>query len=229
MVRLSLFRSRQFDAINATTVLFYGALAAAGYLLVLQCQLVLGWSATAAGAVSIPTSLLFLAFSPVSGALVARVGPRRLMTAGIVAVGAGFVLVSGADAGSGYVTDLLPGILLQGLGLGLAVTPLTAAVLAAVDDTDLGEASAVNDAASRIGGAVAIAAVPVLIGAGAGAGDLGNALVGGFRPAMLTLAAVCGAAAVLTAIFVTDRRATVEAPMLAPPAPHGCALPVSSR
>lgn len=61
---------------------------------------------------------------------------------------------------------LLPGILLQGLGLRLAVTPLTAAVLAAVDDTDLGEASAVNDAASRIGGAIAIAAVPLLIGAG---------------------------------------------------------------
>lgn len=227
MVRLSLFRSRQFDAINVTTVLFYGALAAAGYLLVIQCQLVLGWSATAAGAVAIPNSLLFLALSPVSGALVARVGPRWLMTAGIVAVGAGFALVSGAQAGADYVTDLLPGILLQGLGLGLAVTPLTAAVLAAVDDTDLGEASAVNDAASRIGGAVAIAAVPVLIGAGSQ--DLAGALVGGFRPAMLTLAGVCGAAALVTAIFVTNRRAPVEAPVLAPPAPHGCALPTPSR
>jgi EmrB/QacA subfamily drug resistance transporter len=227
MVRLSLFRSRQFDAINLTTVLFYGALAAAGYLLVIQCQLVLGWSATAAGAVAIPNSLLFLALSPVSGSLVARFGPRWLMTAGIAAVGAGFVLVSGAQAGSQYATALLPGILLQGLGLGLAVTPLTAAVLAAVDDTDLGEASAVNDAASRIGGAVAIAAVPLLIGAGSD--DLATALVGGFRPAMLTLAAVCAVAAVITAVFVSDRRAAVEAPKLAPPAPHGCALPVSSR
>jgi len=227
MVRLSLFRSRQFDAINVTTVLFYGALAAAGYLLVIECQLVLGWSATAAGAVSIPNSLLFLALSPVSGALVARFGPRWLMTAGIVAVGAGFVLVSGAHAGSDYVTALLPGILLQGLGLGLAVTPLTAAVLAAVDDTDLGEASAVNDAASRIGGAVAIAAIPLLIGAGGG--DLAVALVGGFQPAMLVLAAVCAVAAVVTAVFVTDRRAKVAAPMLAPPVPHGCALPVTSN
>ncbi|MGK5682093.1 MFS transporter [Actinoplanes sp. URMC 104] len=225
MVRLSLFRSRQFDAINVTTVLFYGALAAGGYLLVLQCQLVLGWSATAAGAVAIPNSLLFLTLSPLSGALVARFGPRLLMTAGILAVGAGMALVSGAQSGSSYPTALLPGILLQGLGLGLAVTPLTAAVLAAVDDSDLGEASAVNDAASRIGGAVAIAAVPLLIGAGRE--DLGSALAGGFRPAMLTLALICALAAAVTAVFVTDRRTTRPAPALAPPAPHGCALPVT--
>ena len=54
----------------------------------------------------------------------------------------------------------------------------------------MGEASAVNDAASRIGGAIAIAAVPLLIGASGG--DLATALVDGFRPAMLALAAVCG-------------------------------------
>jgi EmrB/QacA subfamily drug resistance transporter len=227
MVRLSLFRSRQFDAINVTTLLFYGALAAAGYLLVIQCQLVLGWSAAQAGAVSIPNSLLFLALSPVSGALVARFGPRWLMTAGILAVGAGFVWVSGVRAGDAYAIALLPGILLQGLGLGLAVTPLTAAVLAAVDDADLGEASAVNDAASRIGGAVAIAAVPVLIGAGGG--SLANALVDGFRPAMLVLAGLCALSALVTAVFVSDRRATVEAPVIVPPAPHhGCALPVTT-
>lgn len=223
MVRLSLFRSRQFDAINVATLLFYGTLAAGGYLLVVQCQLVLGWSATAAGAVAIPNSLLFLALSPLSGSLVTRFGPRRLMTAGIAAVGLGFVLVSGAGAGADYVTALLPGILLQGLGLGLAVTPLTAAVLAAVDDADLGEASAVNDAASRIGGAVAVASVPLLIGAGGG--SLEGALADGFRPAMLTLAGVCGVAAVVTAVFVSDRRATSPVPRLAPPAPHGCALP----
>lgn len=225
MLRLSLFRSRQFDAINVATVLFYGALAAGGYLLVLQCQLVLGWSATAAGAVAIPNSLLFLTLSPVSGTLVARFGPRWLMAAGITAVAAGFVLMAGARAGSSYLTALLPGILLQGLGLGLAVTPLTAAVLAAVDDSDLGEASAVNDAASRIGGAVAVAAVPLLIGAGRD--DLATALTGGFRPAMLTLAVICAVAAVVTAVLVTDRRSARPAPMLAPPAPHGCALPVT--
>ncbi|WP_433380737.1 DHA2 family efflux MFS transporter permease subunit [Actinoplanes sp. CA-142083] len=227
MVRLSLFKSRQFDAINVTTVLFYGALAAGGYLLVLQLQLVLGYSAAEAGAAAIPNSIVFLALSPISGALVPRIGPRWLMVAGIVAVAAGFAWISQANAGDTYASAILPGVLLQGLGLGLAVTPLTAAVLAAVDDADLGEASAVNDAASRVGAVLAVAAVPLLIGAGGG--DLANALVDGFRPAMLVLAVVCVLSAVVTAVFVSDRRAAVAAPPIPAPAPHhGCALPATT-
>ncbi|WP_433306699.1 hypothetical protein ACQP2F_21495 [Actinoplanes sp. CA-030573] len=185
---------REDRARAMTTVLFYGALAAAGYLLVIQCQLVLGYPAAQAGAVSIPNSILFLALSPVSGSLVSRFGPRWLMTAGIVATGAGFVWVSAAGA---------------------------------VDDADLGEASAVNDAASRIGGAVTIACVPLLIGAGGG--DLAAALVDGFRPAMLVLAGLCGLAALVTADFVSDRKPAAEVPKLAPPAPHrGCAVPATT-
>src|SRR3954452_9607904 len=110
MVRLSLFTSRQFDAINVTTVLFYGALAAGGYLLVLQCQLVLGYTASQAGAVAIPNSLLFLALSPVAGSLVARFGPRWLMAAGIVLVGCGFAWLSGVRPGDTYVSAILPGV-----------------------------------------------------------------------------------------------------------------------
>ncbi|MFF5288662.1 DHA2 family efflux MFS transporter permease subunit [Paractinoplanes globisporus] len=227
MVRLSLFKSRQFDAINVTTVLFYGALAAGGYLLVLQCQLVLGYTAAQAGAVAIPNSILFLVLSPVAGALVPRIGPRWLMVAGIVSVAAGFAWLSQAQAGDTYASAILPGVLLQGLGLGLAVTPLTSAVLAAVDDADLGEASAVNDAASRVGAVLAVAAVPLLIGAGGG--DLGGALVDGFRPAMLVLAVFCVLSALVTGVFVSDRRAVAKAPRLAPPAAcHACALPATS-
>jgi hypothetical protein len=87
MLELSLFRSRQFDAINATTVLFYGALSAASYLLILQCELRLGYSAAQAGAALIPDSAVSLVIAPVSRALCAgqgspRVGPRWLMFAG---------------------------------------------------------------------------------------------------------------------------------------------------
>jgi hypothetical protein len=79
MLKLSLFASRQFSAINAATVLLYGTQAAAGYLLVLRCELTLGYSAAQAGAVLIPSSVIFLALSPISGALVggsARAGSR---------------------------------------------------------------------------------------------------------------------------------------------------------
>ncbi len=227
MVKLSLFASRQFDAINMTTVLFYGALSAVGYLVVLECELRLDYSATRAGAALIPYSIVFLTVSPVSGALVARFGPRWLMTSGILTVAAGFVWLSSVDAGSSYARGVLPGVLLWGLGIGLCVTPLTAAVLAAVRDDDLGEASAINDASSRIGGVIAIAVVPLLLGAGGGH-SFAAALTDGYRPAMLVLSGSCVLAAVVTAVFVSDERATP--PRLAPTAPcHGCALPVPDR
>ncbi len=203
MLRLSLFRSRQFDAINVATVLFYGALGAAGYLLVLQCELRLGYSASEAGAVLVPESVVFLSLAPVSGALVARVGVRWLMTVGMSLAALAFLLLSAAERGDGYLAAILPGTLLWGLGLGLLVTPLTAAVLAAVADDDLGEATAVNDAAARVGAVVVIALVPALVGA-TGGRTLGAALGSGYQGAMISLAVISALTALIVARFVTD-------------------------
>ncbi len=226
MLRLSMFASRQFDAINVTTVLFYGAYAAANYLLVLQCELRLGYSAAQAGAVLIPEAAVFLVLSPLSGALVSRAGPRWPMTAGILTVAAAFFWLSGTRPGDSYVVAILPGALLWGLGLGLAVTPLTSAVLAAVGDVDLGEASAINDAASRVGGVILIALAPALIGA-TGVRSLDQALRHGYQPAMIVIGGICLAGALITGLFVTDDRAAATAPApVASPRVHSCALPV---
>jgi EmrB/QacA subfamily drug resistance transporter len=226
MVRTALFRSRQFDAINLATLLLYGALAAAGYLVVLQCELRLGYSPTQAGAALIPESAVFLLVSPVAGALVARVGIRWPMAGGMLLVAAGFGWLAAARPGDPYVQAVLPGAVLWGLGIGLTVAPLTAGVLAAVDDEDLGEASAINDASSRVGGVVLIALVPVLLGAG-GSADLGRALADGYALAMWVMAALCIGAAVITVAFVSGRPAAQTAARTArPPASpriHGCA------
>jgi EmrB/QacA subfamily drug resistance transporter len=224
MLRLNLFASRQFDAINVATFVLYGALGAAAYLVFLECELRLGYSAAQAGAALIPETVLFLVLAPVSGALVSVFGPRWLMVAGILLVAGGFVWLAGAHAGGSYATSVLPGVLLWGAGIGVAVTPLTAAVLGAVSDSDLGEASAVNDASARVGGLLVIALVPLLIGVSGGRG-LARALTGGFEPAMLVLAGLCAVAALISAGFVSDEKG--PAPHIAPRAPdHGCALPV---
>jgi len=225
MLQTSLFRSRQFDAINIATVLFYGALAAASYLVVLQCELRLGYSATQAGAALIPESIVFLLVSPFVGGLATRIGTRWPMAIGIVIVAIGFVSLSGAQPGQSYVRAVLPGALLWGLGIGLAVTPLTAGVLAAVDDTDLGEASAINDAASRVGGVVLVALIPVLLSAGA-SNNLAQPLHDHYRTAMLFMAGLSAIAAVITVLFVS-RRTAIAAPPVATALPrvHSCALP----
>jgi EmrB/QacA subfamily drug resistance transporter len=227
MLRTALFRSRPFNAINAATVLFYGALAAASYLVVLQCELRLGYSATAAGAALIPESAVFLVVSPLAGGLVARIGTRWPMAAGILVTAAGFAWLAAARPGEPYARAILPGVILWGLGIGLAVAPLTAGVLAAVDDSDLGEASAINDAASRVGGVVLIALVPALLGAG-GTGGLAEPLAARYPFAMLTMAGLSVAAAVLTAVFVPGRR-TGRPPAAPHPRLHACAAPAPAE
>jgi EmrB/QacA subfamily drug resistance transporter len=221
MVRLALFASRQFDAINVMTLVFYGALGAASYLVILQCELRLGYSAARAGAALIPESVVFLVLAPVSGALVKRIGPRWMMTGGLLTVMVGLYLLSGAHPGQSYASAILPGVLLWGLGIGIAVTPLTAAVLAAVGDADLGEASGINDAASRIGGVVVVALVPALIGV-TGGRSYASALTRGYQPAMLVMAGLCAVSAIITGVFVTDNRAA--AARIVPRTPEaGCA------
>jgi EmrB/QacA subfamily drug resistance transporter len=227
LLRLSLFVSRQFDAINVMTLLYYGALGAASYLVILQCELRLGYSPAQAGAALIPESVFFLVLAPVSGAMVKRFGVRWLMVTGTLLVAGGFFWLAAAHPGQGYAAGILPGVLLWGLGIGISVTPLTAAVLAAVGDADLGEASGVNDASSRIGGVIVIALVPVLIGATGGRG-YARALTTGYLPAMIVMGALCVAAAVVTALFVSDARAGADRCVARSPE-AGCAIPVPAK
>ena len=222
ILNLSLFASRQFDAINAATLLFYGALTAAGYLVIIQLELKLGYTATQAGAALIPVTVVFLVLAPLSGVLVSRIGPRWPMVAGILLVAGSQVWLAHVHDGSSYWRTILPAALVRGAGLGLSVTPLTAAVLGAVRDADLGEASAVNDAAARVGGVIAVALVPVLIGVGTGT-SLTHALAKGYEPAMTVIGGVCLAAAAVTWLFVSDER--TKAPSIVAP-DRGCALPV---
>jgi Na+/melibiose symporter-like transporter len=224
MLRTTLFQSRQFDAINAATLLFYGALAAASYLVVLECELRLGYSATEAGAALIPESVAFLLVSPFAGGLVARFGTRWPMAAGILVAAVGFCWLSAARPGEAYAEALLPGAIIWGLGIGLTVAPLTAGVLAAVDDADLGEASAINDAASRVGGVVMVALVPVLLGVGS-AHSLGQPLARNYQSAMLVMAGLSVAAAIITVLFVSRSRVPASQLPAASPRVAACALP----
>jgi EmrB/QacA subfamily drug resistance transporter len=134
MLNVSLFASRQFDAINVATVLFYGALTGAGYLIVIELELKLGYTATQAGAALIPVTVVFLVLAPLSGVLASRIGPRWPMVAGMLLVAGSQAWLAQLHVGSSYWGAIFPAALVRGAGLGLSVTPLTAAVLAAVSD-----------------------------------------------------------------------------------------------
>jgi Na+/melibiose symporter-like transporter len=169
MVPLGVFRSRQFSGANAVTFAVYGALGSVTFLLVVYLQTVLGYSALQAGASLLPLTVLMLLFSSRMGALAQRIGPRLPMTVGPIIVGAGIALLTRTHPGTSYWSTVFPAAIVLGAGLTLTVAPLTAAVLAAVEDRHAGIASAINNAVSRIAGLLAVAVLPAAAGlAGAG-------------------------------------------------------------
>ena len=165
MLPLTLFRRHNFAAGNIETFAMYGGLGVLFFLLVLFLQQIAGYSALAAGTSSLPVTLLMFALSMRFGALADRFGPRFFMGVGPLVTAAGLALFLRLDADVDYLTDLLPALLVFGLGLSMTVAPLTATVLADADDSNAGVASGVNNAIARVAGLVAIAAVGAVVAA----------------------------------------------------------------
>jgi EmrB/QacA subfamily drug resistance transporter len=164
MLPLGLFKIAQFSGANATTLAVYAALGGAFFLIVLELQNVLGYSAIEAGASLVPITVMMLLFSSRFGALSQRIGARIPMTVGPMIVGLGLVLFAQIGPGDHYATTVLPAAVVFGLGLSVTVAPLTAAVLGAVDNDRAGIASGVNNAVARLAGLLAVAVLPSLVG-----------------------------------------------------------------
>ncbi|WP_374968123.1 MFS transporter [Terrabacter sp. BE26] len=190
MVPPALFRSRQFSAANAMTLLVYAALGAVFFFLTLQLQTVLGYGPMQAGLASLPITVLMLLLAARGGELASRIGPRLPMTVGPVVCGVGTLLLSGASAGSSYWVGVLPGVTVFGLGLTLLVAPLTATVLAAAPDRYAGVASGVNNAVARAGSLLAVAALPAVLGLSGSDYAVPETFSAAYRSAMLLCAAL---------------------------------------
>ena len=161
---MHLFASRTFSVANVLTLLVYGALGSMLFFLVLQLQVVTGWTPLKAGLATVPLTLVMLLLSSRSGALAARIGPRLPLTVGPVLCGLGTLVLRGVDADTGYFTGVLPGMLVFSSGLVLLVAPLTSSVLAAAPDRYAGIASGINNAVARTGSLLAVSALPAVVG-----------------------------------------------------------------
>lgn len=198
LVPLTIFANRVFTAANLVTVFIYAALGVFFFLLVIQLQVVAGWSPLAAGTALLPSTLLMLLLSSRAGALSERIGPRPLMTVGSLLAAAGFVLAGRIGPEARYVVDVLPAVVLLGLGLACAVAPLTAAVLGAVPDDLAGAASGINNAVARTAGLLAVVIIPAVVGLSSAGLDDATVLSRGFRLAM-----IIGAGLLLVAALVS--------------------------
>jgi EmrB/QacA subfamily drug resistance transporter len=163
MLPLHLFRSRNFTVGNLTTFALYAGLGVATFFIVLFIQQVGGYTPVQAGLSLLPITIITFALSQRFGKLADRYGPHWFMTLGPIVAGCGLLLLIRASADATYVTEILPGVVVFGLGLAATVAPLTATVLSSVESGHSGLASGVNNAVARVAGLIAIAAIGAII------------------------------------------------------------------
>lgn len=204
MMPLDIFASRQFTAVNVVTLCVYAAFSGFFFLSALQLQVVAGYSALAAGTALLPTTVLMLFLSARSGELAQRIGPRIPLTVGPLLCATGMLLMLRVGTDASYVGDVLPAVLVLGLGMVTLVAPLTATVLASVDTGRAGLASGINNAAARAAGLVAVAALPLLAGMSEEAYRSADAFDDAFRRAMPLCAGILVVGAVIA--FATVRK-----------------------
>lgn len=208
MLPLGIFRSRTFTAANLVTLAVYAALSGVLFLLVVDLQVVVGFSALAAGASLLPVTVMMLVLSPFAGHLARLIGPRLPMTVGPLVMAAGLLLMVRIGPHSTYAADVLPGVAVFALGLSLTVAPLTTAVLGALADHLSGVASGVNNAVARVAGLLAVVVLPVAAGLTGRALSHPARYSTGFHTATEIAAALCILGAVLSAIGVPGRSKT---------------------
>jgi EmrB/QacA subfamily drug resistance transporter len=164
LMPLSLFSVRNFSVGNVATFFIYGALSIGGFIIAVFLQQVAHWPATFAALATLPLSILNIALSPWFGTLAGKYGARWFMGFGPILAGIGFFLMLSSATDPNYWLQLLPGVLLFGLGLSATVAPLTAAILGSISDQQSGIGSAVNNAVARVAGLIAIALLGVITG-----------------------------------------------------------------
>ena len=202
MMPLHIFAARNFAVGNLATVFLYAGVSLGMLIVGLFLQETAGLSATAAGLASLPVPVLSFFLARRFGTLAGVHGPRLFMAAGPMIAAVGYLLMARVAEPFDFWTQMLPGLVVFGIGLSITVSPLTAAILAAVDPAQSGIGSAVNNAVSRIAGLIAVAFTGVIIG---GAVDFA-----GFRQGMLVTAGLFALAGVISAVGIRNEQCDLD-------------------
>ncbi|OAS95139.1 MFS transporter [Achromobacter xylosoxidans] len=211
LMPLALFRLRNVATANVVGVLWAAGMFAWFFVSALYMQLVLGYDAMQVGLAFLPANLIMAAFSlGLSAKLVMRFGIRGPLATGLLLAALGLALFARAPVDGHFAADVLPGMLLLGLGAGIAFNPMLLAAMSDVEPSQSGLASGVVNTAFMMGGALGLAVLASLAAArtaalaGAGAAPVA-ALAGGYRVTFLAGAVIAAVAAALAAALVRSR------------------------
>ncbi|MFY3854141.1 MFS transporter [Achromobacter xylosoxidans] len=211
LMPLALFRLRNVATANVVGVLWAAGMFAWFFVSALYMQLVLGYDAMQVGLAFLPANLIMAAFSlGLSAKLVMRFGIRGPLATGLLMAALGLALFARAPVDGHFAADVLPGMLLLGLGAGIAFNPMLLAAMSDVEPGQSGLASGVVNTAFMMGGALGLAVLASLAAArtaalaAAGAAPVA-ALAGGYRATFLAGAVIAAVAAALAAALVRSR------------------------
>lgn len=205
MMPPSLFRSREFVGTNLLTLLLYFALGGVLFFLPFVLIGAFGYSATAAGATLLPFSIILGLLSSAAGQAMERFGARRMLIGGPALAAAGLALMALPGVGWSYWTGFFPAMVVLGLGMTIAVAPLTTTVMNAVPTAHAGVASGVNNAVARIAALLAVAVLGVVFSASLGGPTEGAPpamLIHAFRWVVLAAVLCALASAMCAAVFL---------------------------
>lgn len=198
MMPLSLFSVRNFWVGNLATLGIYGALSLGFFVVTVFLQQVAGFKATVAGLTLLPSTIVMLLLSSYFGTLAGKKGPRFFMAVGPIIAAGGFLLMLIITTPVNIWTQLIPGVMLFGLGLSMTVAPLTSAILGDISHERAGIGSAVNNAVARVAGLLAIAFAGVIA--------RGQLDLHGFRNSLLWTAGLLIVSGAVSAVGISNGR-----------------------
>jgi EmrB/QacA subfamily drug resistance transporter len=197
MVSLSLFKVRNFSVGNIATAAIYAGLSIATFLIIITLQQVSHYSALDAGLALMPVTLIMFFLSPRFGALAGKYGPRLFMSVGPLIASIGFLLMLRIHVHADYASQVLPAVIVFGLGLSMTVAPLTSAILSSIPEKHAGVGSAINNAVARIAGLIAIAVIGLVTGK--------DISIAGFHHGVIFMAILILIGAVISALGISNK------------------------
>jgi MFS family permease len=219
MLDLSLFRSGTFAGANLVVLLVALAMFGVFFFVSLYMQNLLGFSPVQAGAAFLPMTILVILIAPVAGRASDRIGSRWLMTAGMTLLGIQLLYFSQLSATSTF-WNLLPGMLVGGLGMALTMTPSAAAAMRALPVDKSGVGSAVLNAFRQVGGSIGIALMGAIMAHEIAGRRTPEAFMDGFSLSLMVAAGIAFAGAVVAAALVRPHEMTGSDAPEAPAVPE---------
>ena len=215
MLDLTLFRNGTFAGANVVILMVGLAMFGVFFFVSLYMQNILGFSAVQAGAAFLPMTVLIILVAPIAGKLSDRIGSRWLMTGGMTLLGIQLLYYSTLGVNANF-WDLLPALLIGGVGMSLTMTPSAAAIIGSVPTDKAGVGSAVMNSMRQVGGSIGVALIGAIIAAKVGDRRSPEAFVDGFSTALVVASVFAFVGAVVAAVTVRKVRHETPVPLVEP-------------